>query len=204
MNWLAHIFLSEQDIDFQIANYLADPLKARAWQGANSAIHQGMQTHIHIDSFTDQHPLFLQSKQRLKSKGLLRGIVIDLTYDYLLTKNWERFCNIPLKAFLDTYHDEAKIILPSLPIEVQKPLQRMVDFEILHQYQTLNQLHEAFQRVDKKVSQRVLKRDNATHYHDAVTKNIDKLEEDFLDFFPALCQHIKPLLNENRLNHWRI
>lgn len=204
MNWLAHIFLSEQNIDFQIANYLADPLKARVWENANKTIRKGMQTHIRIDSYTDKHSLFQQSKQRLNPSGLLRGIVIDLTYDYLLTKNWERFCNIPLKAFLNTYHNEAKRVLPTLPLKAQIPLQRMVEFEILHQYQTLNQLHEAFQRVDKKVSQRVLKRDNATHYHDAVTKNIGKIEEDFLDFFPALCQHIKPLLNENRLNHWRI
>ena len=27
MNWLAHVFLLEQRIDFQIGNFLADPLK---------------------------------------------------------------------------------------------------------------------------------------------------------------------------------
>ena len=29
MNWLAHIFLSENKIDFQLGNFLADQLKGR-------------------------------------------------------------------------------------------------------------------------------------------------------------------------------
>ena len=42
MNWLAHVFLSEQKIDFQIGNFLADPLKGRLWDDASSDMKNGM------------------------------------------------------------------------------------------------------------------------------------------------------------------
>jgi acyl carrier protein phosphodiesterase len=29
MNWLAHVFLSEENVDFQIGNFLADPMKGK-------------------------------------------------------------------------------------------------------------------------------------------------------------------------------
>ena len=86
MNWIAHIFLSELNTDFQIGNYLADPLKGKVWENANENIKKGMYVHKIIDSYTDSHLFFKNSKNKLGSKGLLKAVVIDLTYDYLLTK----------------------------------------------------------------------------------------------------------------------
>ena len=104
MNWLAHVFLSELNIDFQIGNFLADPLKGRAWENSNENIKKGMQTHKLIDSYTDSHEIISCSKRRLRERGLLKPVIIDLTYDYLLTKNWDKFCNIPLKIFSNNFY----------------------------------------------------------------------------------------------------
>ncbi len=38
MNWLAHIFLSENHIEHQLGNLLTDPLKGKAWEGASDRI----------------------------------------------------------------------------------------------------------------------------------------------------------------------
>ena len=97
MNWLAHIFLSEQKIDFQIGNFLTDPLKGRLWENASIDMINGMQTHKIIDSYTDSHEIVSCSKRRLREKGLLKPVIIDLTYDYFLTKNWNEFCKTPIK-----------------------------------------------------------------------------------------------------------
>ncbi len=99
MNWLAHIFLSEQHIDFQLGNFLADPLKTRLWNHASKELKEGVRVHKIIDSYTDSNKIVTKSKARLKEKGLLKSIVIDLTYDYLLTKNWEKFVISQLKNF---------------------------------------------------------------------------------------------------------
>ena len=55
MNWLAHIFLSENHIEHQLGNLLTDPLKGKVWEGAGERIRRGIMMHMHIDTFTDAH-----------------------------------------------------------------------------------------------------------------------------------------------------
>ncbi|WP_321315142.1 acyl carrier protein phosphodiesterase [Halarcobacter sp.] len=201
MNWIAHIFLSELNTDFQIGNYLADPLKGKVWENANENIKKGMYVHKIIDSYTDSHLFFKNSKNKLGSKGLLKAVVIDLTYDYLLTKNWDKFSNIPINKFLDEFHMNAMKKLDSLPLTAQTPLERLIRHDILNQYKTLSDLEKAFLRVDYKLSQRLLKRDTTHRYFDIVNSNIDSIEEDFLIFFPQLCKEVKKHISDDKSNH---
>ena len=108
MNWLAHVFLSEQKIDFQIGNFLADPLKGKLWDSASADMQKGVDIHKIIDSYTDSHKVVSTSKSRLREKGLLKPVIVDLTYDYLLTKNWNMFSSTPIKEFLESFNREAK------------------------------------------------------------------------------------------------
>lgn len=204
MNWLAHIFLSEHNIDFQIGNYLADPLKAKPWEGANEDIKKAMEIHKLIDSYTDSHPTFKQSKNRLGNSGLLKAVVIDLTYDYLLTKNWHRYSNITLDKFLDDFYIKANANMHTLPDEAKQKLKSLIEFDLLNKYQTLEHLNQSFNRVDRRISLRVLKRDNVSRYFEIVSENIDEIEEDFLLFFPQLCNKVKENVNNSKLKHWKI
>ncbi len=204
MNWLAHIFLSEQSIEFQIGNYLADPLKGRTWDNASHDLQKGMQVHKIIDSYTDAHPIFKQSKNRLGKKGLLKSVVIDLTYDYLLTKNWDKYSHIPIDNYLQTFYKQAYKTLPNLPEHASAPLKRMIDFDLLNKYQNLGQLQQAFLRVDKRLSQRLKQRDLATNYYEIVCQNISQIEADFLEFFPQLILKVKESTNEGKCTHWKI
>ncbi len=204
MNWLAHIFLSEQKIDFQIGNFLADPLKGRLWDSASTDIQKGVDTHKIIDSYTDSHRVVSKSKARLRKKGLLKPVIIDLTYDYFLTKNWDKFSSIPIKAFLESFHKKAKKRANDLPTQVNEVVIRLVDNDILNSYRNLNQLNESFERIDRRLSKKLLLRESAVSYFDAVNEKIDDLEDDFLIFFPDLCNFIKKDLNQESLNHWRI
>ncbi|RXJ90706.1 hypothetical protein CRV01_06025 [Arcobacter sp. CECT 8983] len=203
MNWLAHIFLSEYNIEFQIANYLADPLKGKVWDNASIHIQNGMKIHKLIDSYTDSHKLFKISKNRLGNKGLLKAVVIDLSYDYLLTKNWDKFSKIPLDEFLNEFYENSYQILPTLPACAAIPLKRMIDFDLLNKYQSLEQLNEGFLRVDKRLSDRLASRDKASNYYERVCSNIDKIEEDFLEFFPQLCKEVERNTNKEFLTHWK-
>lgn len=204
MNWLAHIFLSEHNIDFQIGNYLADPLKAKPWESANKDIIKAMEIHKLIDSYTDNHPTFKQSKNRLGNTGLLKAVVIDLTYDYLLTKNWHKYSNITLDKFLDEFYINAIANMHTLPDEAKQKLKSLIEFDLLNKYKSLEDLNQSFKRVDKRISLRVLKRDNVSRYYEIVCKNIDKIEEDFLLFFPQLCNKVRKNVNNNKLMHWKI
>lgn len=204
MNWLAHIFLSELNIDFQIGNFLADPLKGRAWENANENIKKGMQTHKLIDSYTDSHEIISCSKKRLRERGLLKPVIIDLTYDYLLTKNWDKFSNIPLKIFSNNFYTDAYKRVPFMPYEANISVANMIERDLLNKYHTINQLKTSFDRMDKRLSPRLLQRETASSYSNAVVDNIQYLEKDFLEFFPELCKTVKSDLDKEKLKHWRL
>ncbi len=61
-----------------------------------------------------------------------------------------------------------------------------------------------FNGFDNRLSQRLLSRDSASSYFKAVENNIDYLQSDFLDFFPQLCNKIKPIIEEKNIYHWKI
>lgn len=204
MNWLAHIFLSEQQVDFQIANFLADPLKGRVWKDASIEIEKGMFTHKIIDSYTDAHEIFKKSKNTIRDKGLLRAIIIDITYDYFLTKHWNTFCNIDKKVFIEEFYEKAKLRTNFLSPSANEHLSRLIDNDVLNRYQSVDKLKISFEKLDLRLSKRLLQRDTASSYFDDVFKNIDSLEEDFLEFFPQLCLKVKQNVNKENLSHWRI
>jgi len=204
MNWLAHIFLSEQNIDFQIGNYLADPLKGRSWEDATIHLKNGIGTHKSIDSFTDSHLVVSKSKSRLREKGLLKSIIIDITYDYFLTKNWDTFCNIPFEEFTNNFYVQANNRLNYLPENAKASVERLIKFNILNKYQSIEHLEKAFNRFDKRLSEKLASRDTASSYFEAVKKNIIDLEKDFMIFFPELCKYVSKNIDNKKIEHWRI
>lgn len=201
MNWLAHIFLSELNIDFQLGNYLADPLKGKSWEGISKDLENGMKTHRIIDTFTDSHTSFLKSKSRIRESGLLRPIVIDITYDYFLTKNWDKYSHIPFEEFTQMFYTKAKTKVQTLPLHAKEPVEKILKFQILNKYKSVDDLERAFNRFDKRLSPRLLLRDSASSYHKELVKNIDYLEEDFHDFFPQLSNEVKNLLEDRKITH---
>uniref|UniRef100_UPI0040476629 acyl carrier protein phosphodiesterase n=1 Tax=Aliarcobacter sp. TaxID=2321116 RepID=UPI0040476629 len=204
MNWLAHIFLSEQKIDFQIGNFLADPLKGRLWDDATIDMINGMKTHKIIDSYTDSHEIVSCSKKRLREKGLLKPVIIDLTYDYFLTKNWDEFCKTPIAEFSKDFYLNANERTSFLPLHASIPVYNMIDRDLLNKYHSLNQLKTSFERMDKRLSPRLKQRETAISYFDSVLENIDDLENDFLNFFPQLCNRVKNNLDEKKIKHWKL
>lgn len=204
MNWLAHVFLSEQNIDFQIGNYLADPLKGKAWDKANKDLLNGIKVHMIIDSFTDSNEIVKKSKSRLRDSGLLKSIIIDITYDYFLSKNWDRFSNIAFEDFTSNFYIQAENNLKYLPQNARTSVERLIKFNILNKYQNLEHLKKAFTRFDKRLSTKLLSRDSTSSYFQAVRDNIEDLEKDFLIFFPELCEEVRKNVNSEKINHWKI
>lgn len=200
MNWLAHVFLSEQSIDFQIGNFIADPLKAKPWECASIDVSKGMKTHIFIDSYSDKHDAFKRSKQRLKEKGLLKGIIVDFTYDYLLTKNWDKFSTIRSEEFISKFYKQANIAKLNYPQRPQEIVSNMIQRELLN-YKELEHLEKAFLRLDRRISPKLALRDSAISYYEIVQEQMHKLEEDFLEFFPDLIDETTKELNKERLKH---
>ena len=203
MNWLAHVLLSEDKVDFQLGNYLADPLKGKAWESASDDLQKGITVHKLIDSYTDTHEIVALSKSRLRKQGLLRGVIIDLTYDYLLSQHWEKFSTIPKERFLTNFYTNAVKRATTLPTHPQQLVNNLVQQDRLNKYNSLEQLHKAFMRIDTRLSPKLLAREKASSYMKDVVRAKAELEKDFLRFFPDLCEYLKIHLDHRYIGHWR-
>lgn len=91
-----------------------------------------------------------------------------------------------------------------MPYEANISVANMIERDLLNKYHTINQLKTSFDRMDKRLSPRLLQRETASSYSNAVVDNINYLEKDFLEFFPQLCKTIKNDLDKEKLKHWRL
>ena len=82
--------------------------------------------------------------------------------------------------------------------------ENMIERDLLNKYHTINQLKTSFDRMDRRLSPRLLQRETASSYSNAVVDNINYLEKDFLEFFPELCKTVKSDLDKEKLKHWRL
>jgi acyl carrier protein phosphodiesterase len=202
MNWLAHIFLSDDQIEYQLGNLLADLLKGKSWQGASPLFDKGLAMHREIDRYTDQHPRFLQSKARLGPQGRLKAVVVDITYDHLLAKNWQRYARMPLDDFIDHFQDLTQQVYANYPEEARQFLSRLIASGHLRHYQTFSGVEAAFRRVDHRLSMRALSRESAQDYLPLIKDRLDDIEQDFIQFMPDLIGHFKSVAGLSVDDHW--
>ena len=202
MNWLAHLFLSENHIVYQHGNLLADLLKGRSWDGADARFDAGLAMHRSIDRFTDDHPVVARSKTRLGERGCLKGVVIDITYDHLLAKNWARFSRISLTEFVFAFHMNTPQALSHYPRNAQAFLNRLTATGHLLEYASFSAIEKALGRIDARLSPRVLRRETTSRYLPLVRRRMADLEDDFLLFMPDLITHFKALSEVTLDEHW--
>jgi len=202
MNWLAHIFISENDIDYRLGNLLADTLKGRAWQGCSNKLLQGMQMHQAIDAFTDAHDCVRCSKARLGNSGYLRGVVIDIVYDHLLLKNWELYSRQSLQKFIQNFNHHAKVAVSEFPEHANLFVKQLISSNCLTSYNTIEGVQLAFQRIDRRLSDRLRNRELTSTYSVVVEKQIYNIENDFLSFFPQLIDYFCAKSTESDIGNW--
>src|ERR1700752_360781 len=100
LNFLAHIYLSGNDDQLMIGNFIADYVKGKKKDEYPPGIKKGIELHRAIDDFTDHHEITSRSKNRLRSKyGKYSGVITDLYYDHFLASNFSIYHNVPLKEF---------------------------------------------------------------------------------------------------------
>ena len=204
MNWLAHVFLSEDHIEHQLGNLLTDPLKAKAWEGASELVLHGIETHKRIDTFTDKHPIVSKSKARLAKRGPLKGVVLDVLYDYYLSLHWEKFAEVGRVQFLEKFRAEAPHAIVGYPDRAQEVIARVVINRQLSSYISMDGVESAFGRIDNRLSERTRNKDTTIRYLPIITKENKYLEEAFLEFFPELMHEIAKELEPKYIGHWRL
>jgi acyl carrier protein phosphodiesterase len=105
MNYLAHAFLSKNDKDLLIGNFIADHVRGNDFKRYPEKIVEGIRLHRKIDTFTDAHPEFKKSK-RVFYQGFEKhsGILVDIYFDYFLARNFSGYSALSLDLFSENVY----------------------------------------------------------------------------------------------------
>ncbi len=185
MNYLAHTLLSQNHIDYQLGNILADPLKGKAWQGCSTLHVAGLEMHKSIDQFTDSNIHVARAKDYLGT-SYLRGVVVDIVFDYYLTKHWTRFVRMDKDDYIQSFYRQADKQCGQLPEAGRQFIKRIIRYDFFHLYRDLLSLQYVFQRFDNRLSEKLLMRESTSQYVPLIERYDKDIEKEFLLFFPEL------------------
>jgi len=184
MNWLAHLYLSESAPGFIVGSLAADFLDGE-WSSEDSDVLAGIARHQQVEQFTDAHPLWLSSRSRIDGRVRhARGAVVDVFYDHLLAVHWDRFSAERLDDFTARVHSVLEAHMELCPPKMRAALPRFIAENWLQSYASEDGVCAALERLTRRFGGRV----NLLDAMDGLKEQGTALEEEFLEFFPQLCE----------------
>jgi len=193
MNFLAHIYLSHDDDEIKIGNFIADSIRGKKYKEYPLQIQRGILLHRHIDTFTDAHPTVRLSTKRLhKNYSHYSGVIVDILYDHFLAKNWEHYSKIPLKTYATNFYNLLEDHYETLPQNVQNLLPHMIQENWLLSYASI----EGITKVLEGMNRRTKNRSKMNLAVAELQEYYDEFETEFTSFFDELIEFSKQKLKE--------
>lgn len=193
MNFLAHIYLSGDNDLLKIGNFIADSIRGHQYENFQQEIKKGILLHRHIDSFTDAHPIYRQSKHRLHEKyGHYSGVIMDIFYDHFLAKNWSLFSDEKLEDYVEKFYLLLRENYDLLPENIKAIMPSMIARNWLLSYASIEKLQMIMFQMDHRTKNRVAMHESIVELQIYYTE----FEQEFIRFFDELQQHCQQKLDE--------
>lgn len=184
MNFLAHLSLSGDNPRVMVGNFIGDFVKGRKpLEAFDADIVRGVALHRAIDSFTDTHPVVLQSKRRLQAEYRhYAGVIVDMFYDHYLARNWNQYYEVPLADFARNCYATLEEHHAILPERVREMLPYMKRGNWLVHYSELDGINQALTGM----SRRTRYASGMEHAVAALQEHYAAFGAEFATFFPEL------------------
>jgi len=188
MNFLAHLYLSGNDDEIALGNFIADAVKGKAILNYDENIKKGILLHREIDSFTDNHNVFKKSRIHLNNKyGRYSGVIVDIFYDHFLAANWKNYSKTELKEFTSNAYKITLKHFNILPKKTKRILPFMIAQNWLAGYANLKDLKRVFYGMDRRTDFKSGMKDAV----DDLIMNYNDFDEDFKAFFPDVIGFVE-------------
>ena len=136
MNFLGHIYLTPEDDELLLGNFIADSVKGNPYNKLPERVADGVKLHRAIDAFTDSHSIVKKGAERFRSsQGRYAAVVIDLVYDHVLASNWNKFHNHELGSFVNEVYQRLESHSQHFPANVERFFPYMKQQNWLYNYQ---------------------------------------------------------------------
>ena len=187
MNFLAHIYLSGDNEQLMIGNFIADFVKGKKKDEYPDEIRKGIELHRFIDHFTDHHEVVLSSIRRIHGRQeKYSGVVVDILYDHFLAANFSSYSAVPLQEFSQKTYAALKANWHALPPDVHRFLPFMIERNWLLNYATVDGIGRALTGL----SGRVKYENRMDEALQDLQEHYASLEADFTKFFPDLMRGV--------------
>ncbi|MBL7905070.1 MAG: DUF479 domain-containing protein [Bacteroidales bacterium] len=183
MNFLAHLFLSGNNHEIIIGNFIADHVKGNRFFEYSPGIQSGMHLHRSIDQYTDSHPVVKEAVERIRPDfRKYAGVVVDMYFDHFLSADWVSWSDEPLKTFTSRMYGIINQHTEVLPPRTKLMLPHMENYDWLGNYGNFEGIDRAFRGMARR-----------TPFLSNMESASEKLKEDyqyfklsFSLFFPQL------------------
>ncbi len=190
MNFLAHLYLSANDPESIIGNFIADHVKGKIINLYSPGIRGGILFHRAIDQYTDNHSIVKYTVLNLRPHfHKYAGVVLDMYYDHFLAKQWSRFSAEPIEDFTASAFAIIKNSIDILPERSRYILPYMMSQNWLINYRYFEGLHDALSGI----SQRTKFKSNLTNAVEHLKNNYQFYTNSFEEFFPQLIEYGKSI-----------
>ena len=189
LNYLAHIFLSGNDHQLEIGNFIGDFVKGSKFNAYPDGIRKGIILHRKIDSFTDSHDTIKETIVLLRPAfGRYSGIIADMYFDYFLAVNFRTYSpDKSLYLFAHRFYFFVILHYNQLPIKVKRFIFHFISTNRLYKYSSLDGLRRSLEiMAGYKIP--ALNPDKTITF---LLENREELERKFHLFFPDLIEYVK-------------
>ncbi len=186
MNFLAHAFLSGEDDEILIGNFIADSVKGNNMNKFSEGIQKGILLHREIDKYTDSHLSFIESRKRLQDEyGKFSGVIVDIYYDHFLALHWQDYASNDLSEFALHVYSLMLSNYQQLPPRSKRILPFMVIHNWLVGYSRFDDLQWVFNGMSRRSRKYNSGMETAV---ESLKRDYDNFQDDFRSFFPDMIK----------------
>lgn len=193
MNYLAHAALAKPDQYSLVGNLLGDFCKGVNIDSLHPKVLAGLQNHRATDRFTDDHPIVKAAKADFSPmRRRFAAVALDVLFDHFLIRHWQQFYPEPFAQYKACLYFKLNDAMPLMPATMRDTMQRVCRNDWFASYQQLPRLGQALDHI----AGRIRFANKFGGIINEITPRYARLEQDFLQFYPQLQQHIRQLALE--------
>lgn len=195
MNYLAHCLLAEDSPESLIGSLAPDFSRPKDYAPRHQTIAAAMREHHAIDSFTDAHAVFLQSRARFRPRFRhFAGAITDVVYDHFLSLRWAEYCARERRDFVQSVYATLEANVELCPNGLRECLPRMREQDWIGSYGEVEGVRISLQRISRRLSTQP---DLAAAVEIVVAER-EGLQREFDAFFPELRRYVEEFRKEPR------
>ena len=153
MNYLAHVYLSGDNIDIAIGNFISDCIKGNRYKSYPVKWQEGILLHRFIDTYTDSHEIFKNhSRLFFDSHRHYSRVLVDMFYDHLLAKNWKKYSIVSLNEFSKEFYYHLTLNKENLPLKIRSSLKYLIRDDWFNRYSNIEGLRLVLGQMETRTS----------------------------------------------------